>query len=132
MAGAGDALKFLHQRGVVLGIESNCQPYTLLEMDEALSSVGLAMDIFEPRLRFLSFENGFSKPDPYVFRLLGARLRLLGIRPGEALVVGDHKVNDIAAARAQGFQTWHLTDKNPGPHAGPWSVLHRHLAGMLG
>jgi putative hydrolase of the HAD superfamily len=131
MPGAGETLRFLHGRGVVLGIESNCQPYTLPELRAALDGAGLDTGIFEPALQFLSFENGFSKPDPHVFRMLATRLRLRGIQPHEALVVGDREDNDIEPARAHGFQTWLLTNNGAGENAGGWAALHAHLAGAL-
>lgn len=93
------------QRGVPhLGLASNCQPYTLAELDAALAGAGLDRSLFDPRLTFLSFENGFSKPDPHVFRLLTARLRALGVAPAEVLMVGDREDNDLAPARAQGWR----------------------------
>jgi putative hydrolase of the HAD superfamily len=42
---------------------------------------------------------GFAKPDP---RILGIALDGLGIRPGEAVYVGDDPAVDGAAARAAG------------------------------
>ena len=58
--------------------------------------------MFDPELRFWSFENGFSKPDPHVFRILTARLEARGISPSETLMVGDRFDNDIEPARAHG------------------------------
>lgn len=106
--GAADLLRRLAARGVPLGLASNAQAYTVRELGEALATRGLALGLFQPTLRFWSFENGFSKPDPHVFRLLTARLRQRGILTEEALMVGDRRDNDIEPARAAGFQTWHL------------------------
>lgn len=103
---AADCLRQLNEDGVLLGIASNSQAYTLREVDEALSSAGLELSMFDPDLRFWSFENGFSKPDPHVFRILAARLEARGIKPAETLMVGDRLDNDIEPAQAQGFQTW--------------------------
>lgn len=123
MAGAAAVLGRLRAGGVVLGIASNAQPYTLRELDEALATAGLGLDIFERELRFWSFAHGFSKPDPHVFRLLSARLRARGVSAGETLMVGDRADNDIEPARAQGWQTWRLTSA-PGPHGeGDWETL---------
>lgn len=105
MPGAADALHAAQQASLLLGLASNCQPYSLRELDAALAPAGLSPAIFEPRLSFLSFEHGFSKPDPHVFRLLTARLRHLGVAPEEALMVGDRADNDLDPARAHGWQT---------------------------
>ena len=117
-------LRHLVRARIPLGIVSNCQAYTLRELDEALRSAGLGLDRFEPDLVFLSYEHGFSKPDPHVFRMLAARLALRGIEPGETLVVGDREDNDIAPARAHGFKTWHLHSDAGGQRpAGSWRQL---------
>jgi putative hydrolase of the HAD superfamily len=92
------------------------------------ATAGLRFDIFHPSLRFLSFEHGYSKPDPRVFRLLAVRLRLLGVTAPEALLVGDRLDNDIEPARAQGFQTWQLAAASSlVPMAGGWESLAKHL-----
>jgi len=126
MPGAEAVLRGLRRRGLRLGIASNAQPYTLRELGSALAGADLAMKLFDPGLIVWSFEHGFSKPDPHVFRILGARLRAVGITPADTLMVGDRPDNDIAPARAQGWQTWHLTAA-PGPDAGDWSQLAARL-----
>lgn len=128
MPGVPEALRRLLERGLPLGLASNSQPYTLTELDLAFATAELQRDIFHPSLHFLSFEHGFSKPDPHVFRLLTARLRGLGINATETLMVGDRLDNDIGPAKAQGFQTWHLnTVAGTEPHAGDWAALSQHL-----
>ncbi|MFZ2640997.1 MAG: HAD family hydrolase [Verrucomicrobiia bacterium] len=107
--GADEVLRWLVDAGCLLGVASNSQPYTIRELDVALAGDGISRDIFKPALCFWSFEHGFSKPDPRVFRLLATRLRAQGIVPTETLMVGDRFDNDIEPARAQGWQTWHLT-----------------------
>lgn len=107
--GAAEALFWLEAERIRLGIASNAQAYTLRELQEALVTAGLGLRSFEPELRFWSFEHGFSKPDPHVFRILTARLEARGLAPGETLMVGDHLENDIAPARLAGWQAWHLS-----------------------
>lgn len=126
MAGAADVLNWLLGEKMVIGIASNSQPYTLRELDSALSAAKLNRDIFAPDLSFFSFENGFSKPNPHVFRLLTARLGILGIAPSEILMVGDRLDNDIAPARENGWQTWHLGSVS-GENSGSWSALQKKL-----
>jgi putative hydrolase of the HAD superfamily len=128
MPGVADVLRTLSRDKVLLGLVSNSQPYTLAELDGALTGAGLRFKIFRPELTFLSFEAGFSKPEPHVFRWLAARLRNCAIATGEALIVGDRLDNDIEPAHAQGFQTWHLTaGPSAWPTAGDWKDLSRHL-----
>lgn len=123
MPGAAEVLKSLSAGEVLLGLVSNSQPYTLRELDGALRAAGLSSSLFQPDLRFLSFEHGFSKPDPHVFRFLTARLAQRGIRPGEALVVGDRQDNDVAPARGAGFKTWLLSAAASGEDQGGWPSL---------
>src|SRR2546426_228704 len=127
---AADGLRALGGRGVLLGIASNAQPYTLRELDAAFASAGLSRNkLFAPSLCFFSFEHGFSKPDPHVFRLLTARLRLCGISPNETLMIGNRLDNDIGPAKAQGWQTWHFTEQASadGNQEGDWSQLTQRL-----
>lgn len=123
---AVNVLRRLHERGVLLGLASNSQPYTMPELEAEFAPRGLSAGIFHPSLRYLSFENGFSKPDPHVFRWVAARLRAFGVQVGATLVVGDRLDNDIAPAKAQGFQTWQLgaTITSEG---GDWKQLSQRL-----
>jgi FMN phosphatase YigB (HAD superfamily) len=107
--------------GLPLGLVSNAQPYTVRELKEALSAADLSEGLFLPDLTLWSFALGFSKPDPYVFRLLAFRLLARGIRPEDTLVVGDRLDNDIEPARRQGFQTWWLNTSDEGS----WAALLR-------
>lgn len=123
--GAASALRMFLNAGVVIGLASNCQPYTLGELDLALGTAGLSKQIFEPNLCFLSFEHGFSKPDPYVFHTLRTRLAIRRIRPEETLMIGDSVDCDIEPARAIGWQTWHLTETIEGNWAAFVSWWHK-------
>jgi len=124
--GAADCLRQLNDSRILLGIASNSQAYTLRELDDALSEAGLNLSMFDRDVHFWSFENGFSKPDPHVFRILTARLEARGISPAETLMVGDRLDNDIEPARAHGWQTWHL--KTGSPQGGGFHKLIAALA----
>ena len=104
MPGAADFLERLRSGGIPAGIASNAQRYTLDEM----SSAGIPPSAFAEGLCFWSFEQGFSKPDPAVFAWLTQRLAARGIFPEETLMIGDRWDNDVAPARAAGWQTWHF------------------------
>jgi FMN phosphatase YigB (HAD superfamily) len=121
---AAEGLRLLAKRKVCLGLVSNAQPYTLRQLDAGLRAAGLSRALFVPDLCFFSFEHGFSKPDPQVFRLLTARLAQRGIPSGEALVIGDRQDNDIDPAQAHGFQTWRLAPAGePKTRNGDWLRL---------
>lgn len=123
MAGAADCLRWLNKNGVLLGIASNAQAYTLRELDDALGDAGLNLSMFDPELRFWSFDHGFSKPDPHAFRILTARLEARGFSPGETLMVGDRLDNDIEPARAFGWLTWQLAGRPGARPGGNWNEL---------
>lgn len=109
--GALPILRQLHEAGVPLGIASNAQRYSQLELRQALTSAGADIGWFAADLCFWSFEHGFSKPNPHVFQSLNARLGLRGIRPPEVLMVGDRIDNDVRPALAVGWQAWHWRDE---------------------
>ena len=124
MNGAAECLRRLRDTGLLLGIASNSQPYTLRELRTVLQRHALSLDLFPPELCFWSFQAGFSKPDPHVFRFLTVRLQARGVRPPETLMVGDRIDNDIEPASSQGWQTWQLTaSERPDHPGGSWADL---------
>ena len=128
MPGAANVLRVLLRDRVLLGLVSNSQPYTLTELAGSLAGARLRFKIFEPEISFLSFQAGFSKPDPHVFRWLAAHLRNFDIATKEALIVGDRLDNDTEPAQAQGFQTWHFSaEPSTWPTAGDWIALSHFL-----
>lgn len=124
--GCADVLRRFQLRGGLLGIASNAQPYTHRELSRALAEAGEPELAFDPQLCFWSYDHGFSKPDPHVFRLLTARLRQYGIAAHETLMIGDRLDNDIEPARAQGWLTWRLAPGD-GVDGGTWSQLGTRL-----
>jgi FMN phosphatase YigB (HAD superfamily) len=127
MPGCAPVLRECIERGILLGIASNAQAYTLRELELALSEAGLDSSIFQSDLTFWSFEHGFSKPDPHVFEILRARLQNRCLPESEALIIGDREDNDIAPARAAGWRTWHFSDCQNGLDQGNWTSLARAL-----
>ncbi len=130
-ADAAPTLRLLLERNCRLGIASNAQAYTWRELREALTGAGLDLAAFDPRLCFWSFEHGFSKPDPHVFRILSARLEAGGIAPAETLMVGDLLDNDITPARAHGWRVWHLRNEPAEAVGGNWTRLRTWLDSAL-
>jgi FMN phosphatase YigB (HAD superfamily) len=129
MPGAAEALRKVSDAGLLLGIASNAQPYAPREVERELAPVGLSLALFHRSLCFWSFEHGFSKPDPHVFRLLAMRLAALGVPPSQTSMVGDHLDNDVLPARAQGWRTWQVTTLpvQPGNSSGDWLQVLRCL-----
>jgi putative hydrolase of the HAD superfamily len=133
MAGAGESLQALGASAAMLGLCSNCQPYTLRELAAALAPAGLALTAFDPELCFFSFQAGFSKPDPMAFRQLGHILAGRGVTGEEILFVGDRLDNDIYPARAEGWRTWHLSATSSEGMGGDWNAFLKFIraAGLL-
>jgi len=114
----------LHQKGHVLGIGSNSQAYTLPELRAGLVPYGLSLELFEPTLCFFSYEYGFKKPDPYVFRIISVRLEAKGINPYEiSHGRGSNKkrytacskrgvVDTVAVRRVRRNSSWRLASLN--------------------
>lgn len=129
MPGAPEVLTALSERGVILGIASNSQAYTLRELDLALASAKLDRTLFRPELCFWSYQFGFSKPDAHVYRILDARIRHLGVASNEILMAGDRIDNDTAPAQRQGWHTWRMTGADPGDGetSGNWEQLGKKL-----
>lgn len=126
---AADAAPCLHRMttlGIHIGIASNAQACTRLELASAFTQADLDLSLFHPQIQFWSYLEGVAKPDPLVFSTLTARLATLGIAPAETLMVGDRIDADITPARHAGWSAW-LLQPTPGPLAGPWSALQRWL-----
>ena len=125
--GCATVLRECRERGILLGIASNAQAYTLRELELALREAGLDASIFQSDITFWSFEHGFSKPNPHVFQILRARLQARGVSRSETLMIGDREDNDIAPARAAGWRTWLFPDPRNHGGNGDWDSLRRVL-----
>jgi putative hydrolase of the HAD superfamily len=84
----------LKSRGLVLGMVSNIDS----DMSAVFERLGLTarLDVI-----VTSSEAGVSKPDPGIFR---EALRRAGVRPDEAVFVGDQYQVDIVGARGAGIE----------------------------
>ena len=92
-ADAHPALEELTTRGVRLGVVSN--------WSDQLPALLQALDLWEPfEVVAVSAVVGHTKPDAALFHWA---LERMGARPGQALHVGDHAVNDVAGARRAGL-----------------------------
>jgi len=99
MPGAAELLAKARKAGLVLGIVSNAQYYTVPVLEAAFGR-SLADLGFSTELCVWSWRLGRAKPDPELFRVLARALGERGIRPEDAVYAGNDLANDIAPARA--------------------------------
>lgn len=104
MPGAIELLGDLRARGLLLGIISNAQFYTLPVM-EGLFGAGLDDLGFHPDLRVFSFEEGEGKPSLRLFETLRERAAAVGIAASEIFYLGNDWKKDVVPAKAVGFRT---------------------------
>ena len=126
----GPILRQCAQHGILLGVASNSQAYTLRELQLALKKERLDLSIFQTDLTFWSFQHGFSKPDPYVFQLLRARLLNRRIDSSQTLMIGDREDNDLRPAETVGWRTWQFSQCSENANRGDWKSLARFLFGL--
>lgn len=104
MPGAEETLRILRDRGIRLGLISNAQFFTPLLFEAFFGGSPEALG-FDRELLIYSFEIGEAKPSPALFNPAVRRLETLGLKPENALYVGNDMLNDIFAAARAGFKT---------------------------
>lgn len=104
MAGAAETLETLKAKGVILGLISNAQFYTVPVLEACLGTSLLDAGI-SPALCCFSYLERRAKPDPCLFEMVRAKLAAMGIEAPQALYVGNDVRNDIDPARASDFRT---------------------------
>ncbi|WP_149499755.1 HAD family hydrolase [Roseiconus lacunae] len=110
MPNAKSLLAELHGRGLHLGIVSNAQGFTLPLIEEIAGDFG-GNSVFDLDLCVFSYRYRHAKPDVCLFDVLCDRLSGLQIDPGEAVYVGNDRLNDIWAAATAGLKTaWFTGD----------------------
>lgn len=95
---APDALQTLLDHGILVALVTNSSLPMQLR-DRELEAFGLLHLI--PHCRLSAADAGRLKPHPQIFR---AALEQLGVKPGEAVFVGDNPVPDIAGAQNAGMR----------------------------
>lgn len=108
--GVARALKGLMDKNMRLGIVSNSQFYTPLDLtlflrDQTNGAVEDYNELFDHELVHFSYETGRAKPDPLMFRRLYDALYEYSILPSETLFVGNDLRADIAVAADAGMKT---------------------------
>ena len=104
MPGAQQLLAELQNRGLRLGIVSNAQAMTL-ELFPVLFGQSLDELGFDRELQFYSYQFGESKPGRQMFDAAVSALAAAGIRPEQAVFVGNDRLKDVWAASQVGMQT---------------------------
>ena len=104
MPGLASCLESLRKTSVRLGIVSNAQFYTPLILAHFLEGP-LHQSGFLENLCFFSYRLGRAKPGAALYQAAKMGLQECGIAPCEAVMVGNDRRNDVAAARLAGFQT---------------------------
>ena len=104
MPGLESVLQSIHKQELLLGIVSNAQFYTPIMLQSftgrALEDLG-----FEDDLSVWSFKEHLGKPSVELFEKLKQSLSSRGIRPDQALYVGNDMLNDIWTANQAGLMT---------------------------
>lgn len=112
--GVVDALSILQKNNIKLGIVSNAQFYTPIDLtlfirDQSDDTFDDYKDIFENDLVFLSYEYGMAKPNQILLRKLYDALYEYRIFPRQALFVGNDLSLDIKPSAEAGMPTAFFT-----------------------
>jgi len=108
--GVVDALARLRGAGVALGILSNAQFYTPIDLtlfarDQSDGRCDDYLELFDSDLVFYSYEYRVSKPGRLLFEKLYNALYELQILPSQTVFVGNSLAADIEPARSAGMKT---------------------------
>lgn len=108
--GVVEALQKLRSSNIVVGILSNAQFYTpvdltLMVRDQSNEKIDDYLELFDIDLTFYSYEYGFSKPNQLLFRRLFDALYEFNILPEQTVMVGNDLLIDIAPAKEAGMKT---------------------------
>lgn len=103
--GAFETLKSLKQEGIRLGIVSNAQFYTTINLTLILRKASGGKiknwkEFFDPRLCAFSHKQGFSKPNKRIF----AKHKKI-FKPSEMVMIGNDLMKDIGTAKKVGLKT---------------------------
>jgi len=89
----------LKKRGIRLGLISNCTEEEVRAWDASVLPPYFDVVLF-------SYKAGCAKPDARIYELACSRM---GVRPEQALFVGDGGSNELDGARAAGLTAYHAT-----------------------
>jgi putative hydrolase of the HAD superfamily len=109
-SGVVQSLEKLKQNGIALGIVSNAQFYTPIDLtlfirDQTSGRLDDVNELFDPDLTFYSYEYNVAKPDSLLFGKLYDALYEYQILPSQTVFVGNDLLIDIAPAHEAGMKT---------------------------
>jgi len=107
-----DALSLLKEIGVRIGLISNCTPEEITAWESSKLAKFFDDVIF-------SFEAKCAKPDPKIYL---TACKNLGVKPKDALFIGDGGSNELVGAAKVGLNAYHATWFQP-----QWIVEDRNL-----
>ncbi len=112
--GVFEALSKLAEKNIMLGIVSNAQFYTPIDLtlflrDQSNGTIDDYSRLFNPELQFFSYEYGVSKPNQLLFRKLFDALYEYQVLPSQTLFVGNDLAQDIKPAMELGMKTAFFT-----------------------
>jgi FMN phosphatase YigB (HAD superfamily) len=102
------ALTAVSQSGLVQGLLTDAQPFTLIQALRAFGQQGKLPplnELFDPACLILSCQLGVRKPSPTLYDTCLQRFAEKGIQPGEILYVGNRLQSDLAVAKQLGIKT---------------------------
>jgi putative hydrolase of the HAD superfamily len=108
--GISNALESLKMSNIYLGIVSNAQFYTPIDItlmlrDQSVGKYDDYSEIFEGDMTFYSYEYGVAKPDQLLFRKLFDVLYEYHILPEQTVFIGNDLATDIQTAAEVGMKT---------------------------
>ena len=104
-----NVFKKIKNRGIKLGLVSNAQFYTPIDLEIELRNkskgkIGLH-DMFAKELISFSYKVGQSKPNKKIFKKVLNNLRKKGIKKNQVVFIGNDSQKDIKVAKNIGFKT---------------------------
>ncbi len=117
--GVVDSLSKLKENNISLGILSNAQFYTPLDLsilirEQSNGKYDDFNELFDPDLTFFSYEYGVAKPNQVLFRRLFDALYEYHILPSQTVLIGNDLLLDIQPAIEAGMKTAFFTGDSDG------------------
>jgi putative hydrolase of the HAD superfamily len=112
--GVADSLQALKQMNITLGIVSNAQFYTPIDLtlflrDQTNGEIDDRNELFENDLVFFSYEYAVAKPSQFLFRKLFDALYEFHVLPSQTVFVGNDLIADMKPAQEAGMRTAFFT-----------------------
>jgi FMN phosphatase YigB (HAD superfamily) len=105
---AAAALVAVSQKGLVQGLLTDAQPFSLIQALRAFrqqTKLPPLNELFDPACLILSCQVGARKPSPTLYDTCLQRFAAKGIQPEEILYVGNRLQSDLAVAKQLGVKT---------------------------